>query len=272
MRREASPDDGANAPVEGCSVVQSTSGTVDGAQIAHFDGEAGGRWGADGPARWLHRYNAARVPYIRDAACAAFGRDPHAPDPLRDLRILDIGCGAGILCEPLAQLGATVVGADPAEHTIRAAAVRAEQLGLDVDYRSDTAEVLAAAGERFDVVLAMEVIEHVADHRLFLQTCAALTAPNGLVILSTINRTLKSWVQAIVMGEHVLRLLPRGAHQWDRFVKPDEVRDEMGRTGMRVTNVSGITMNMRTRAMQLSHKDGVNYILTAQRCGDALLR
>ncbi len=239
--------------------------TVDQAQVAHFDGDGGGRWSPDGPARWLHRYNAVRVPYIRDAACVAFRRDPRAPEPLRGVRILDIGCGAGILCEPLAQLGAAVVGADPAESTIQAAAARARQMNFNLEYRSDTAEMLLEVGERFDVVLAMEVIEHVVDHRLFLQTCAALARPNGLVILSTINRTLKSWLQAIVLGEYVLGLLPRGAHHWDRFVTPDEIRDEMARSGMRITDVSGVTMNLRTRAMQLSAKTGVNYILTARR-------
>lgn len=239
--------------------------TVDPAQVAHFDGDAGKRWSPDGPARWLYRYNAVRVPYIRDAACSAFNRDPSTSDPLRGLRILDIGCGAGILCEPLAQLGAAVVGADPAENTLQAAATRARQMNLDIAYRSETAETLLEAGERFDVVLAMEVIEHVADHRLFLQTCAGLTGPNGLVILSTINRTLKSWVQAIVMGEYILGLLPRGAHRWDRFVTPEEIRDEMTRNGMRITDVSGVTMNLRTQAMQLSAKTGVNYMLAAHR-------
>ncbi|HEX2247795.1 MAG TPA: bifunctional 2-polyprenyl-6-hydroxyphenol methylase/3-demethylubiquinol 3-O-methyltransferase UbiG [Arthrobacter sp.] len=135
------------------------------------------------------------------------------------------------------------------------------QSGISERHGRDAPEV----GERFDVVLAMEVIEHVVDHRLFLQTCAALARPDGLVILSTINRTLKSWLQAIVLGEYVLGLLPRGAHHWDRFVTPDEIRDEMARSGMRITDVSGVTMNLGTRAMQLSAKTGVNYILTARR-------
>jgi len=239
-------------------------GTIDEAQVAHFDGDEGGRWAPEGPARWLHRYNLVRVPYIRDAACSAFGRDAGGAVPLRGLRILDIGCGAGILCEPLARLGASVVGVDPAENTIQLAALRSRREGLDVEYRSDTAEALAEAGERFDVVLAMEVIEHVSDHCLFLRTCAGLAGSNGLVILSTINRTVRSWIQAIGIGEYVLGLLPRGAHQWSRFVKPDEIEEELSRTGMRVIDVRGVTMNPRTRSMQLSTKTAVNYILTSQ--------
>jgi len=249
---------------EGCLLDQTTSGTVDQAQIDHFDGDEGGRWGEAGPARWLHRYNAVRVPYIRDAACAAVGRRPESPQPLTGLRILDIGCGAGILCEPLAQLGASVVGIDLAKNTIHTASARAREMGLAVEYRCEPAEALADAGECFDVVVAMEVIEHVADYPLFLKTCAALAAPGGVVILSTINRTLKSWVQAIVIGEYLLGLLPRGAHQWSRFVSPDEIRTELGRNGMTVTDVSGVTMNLRTQQMQLSRKTGVNYLLTAQ--------
>jgi 2-polyprenyl-6-hydroxyphenyl methylase/3-demethylubiquinone-9 3-methyltransferase len=239
--------------------------SLDEAQVAHFDGDAGGRWGPEGPARWLYRYNRVRVPYIRDAACSAFGREAAGLEPLRGLRILDIGCGAGILCEPLAQLGASVVGVDPAENTIRMAAQRARQKNLKVDFRSTTAEALAEDGERFDLVLAMEVIEHVVDHGLFLKTCADLTGSNGLVILSTINRTVKSWVQAIGFGEHILRLLPRGAHRWSRFVKPCEIGEELNRNELRIINVSGVTMNLRTRSMQLSTRTGVNYLLTAQR-------
>ena len=245
------------------------SGTIDEAQVAHFDAAAGDWWEPDGYARWLHRYNPVRVSYIRDQACAAHGRDAGAPEPLRGLRILDIGCGAGVLCEPLARLGATMVGADPAEQTIAVAAARARIHGLAVDYRGETAEALAAAGERFDAVLAMEVIEHVADWRLFLQTCASLIRPGGVLILSTINRTPKSLFQAIIMGEYVLGLLPRGAHQWSRFVKPGEIGDEVAQRNMRLTHVTGVTMNLRTRMMQLSGKTGVNYILTAQRGQDA---
>jgi 2-polyprenyl-6-hydroxyphenyl methylase / 3-demethylubiquinone-9 3-methyltransferase len=239
--------------------------TVDRAQISHFDGDSGTRWAAAGPARWLHRYNRVRVPYIRNAASSAFVRDPNEQDVLRGLRILDIGCGAGILCEPLAELGASVVGIDPAANTIDAAASRARRSGIDLQYRVTSAEALAEAGERFDVVLAMEVIEHVSDYRLFLRTCAELTGPQGLIVLSTINRTFKSWLQAIIIGEYLLRLLPRGAHQWGRFIKPAEIEIELKRYGMRVTDVRGVTMKLVTQELQLSSRMGVNYILTARR-------
>jgi 2-polyprenyl-6-hydroxyphenyl methylase/3-demethylubiquinone-9 3-methyltransferase len=208
------------------------------------------------------------VLYIRDAASFAFARDPEEQDVLRGLRILDIGCGAGILCEPLAQLGASVVGIDLAENTLERAASHARQSGIDLQYRATSAEALVEAGECFDVVLAMEVIEHVADYRLFLRTCAQLTGSHGVIVLSTINRTFKSWLQAIFIGEYVLRLLPRGAHQWGRFIKPMEIQIELERYGMLVTDVSGVTMKLATRELQLSSRMGVNYILAARRLSD----
>ncbi len=241
--------------------------TIEEAEIARFDAAADIWWDPNGDARWLHRYNPVRVGYIRDIACRTFDRDPSRPDCLRGLRVLDIGCGAGVLCEPLARLGATVVGADPARSNIRVAAAHAFEAGLEIDYRSQTAEALADAGERFDLVLAMEVVEHVADPGLFLRACARLAAPGGLVVLSTINRTLKSFVQAIVIGEYVLRLLPRGAHQWNRFMKPDEIRSELDRSGLSTIDITGVTFDLRARALRLSGRTGVNYILAARRPG-----
>lgn len=239
--------------------------TVDRAEVASFDAAAEIWWDPDGAARWLHRYNPVRVAYIRDAACRRFGRDPAAQNCLTGLRILDIGCGAGVLCEPLAQLGATVIGADPGPAILEVARRHARETGVAIDYRCATAETLAETGEAFDLVLALEVIEHVADASLFIACCAKLTAPGGLMILSTLNRTAKSFAFAIVMAEHVLRLLPRGAHQWSRFLSPHEVDTMMGRHGLRVLGVSGVTLNLRTRALQLSANTDVNYILTAQR-------
>ena len=179
----------------------------------------------------LHKFNPVRLAYIRDQAAACFDRDPKKLDCLKGLRILDIGCGGGILSEPLARLGAEMVGADPSEENITAARAHAEDAGVTVDYRATTAEELAAANERFDVVLAMEVVEHVTDVNAFVATCATMVKPGGLMIAATLNRTLKSFALAIVGAEYVLRWLPRGTHQWDKFVTPVEleIRDRTQR-------------------------------------------
>jgi 2-polyprenyl-6-hydroxyphenyl methylase/3-demethylubiquinone-9 3-methyltransferase len=241
--------------------------TVDAAEIAHFEAEAESWWDPNGIARWIHRYNPVRIGYIRDAACEHFGRDASRSDCLRDLHILDIGCGAGLLSEPLARLGATVVGADPARANIEVARRHAREAGVAVDYRAVTAEMLEQAGERFDVVLAMDVVEHVADHELFLRCCAQLTQPGGMMIGSTISRTWQSFVSAIVFGEYILGLIPRGSHQWDRFRTPDEIGDAIRPHGLQVTNVSGVTWNFFARALRLSASRNVTYILTAKHAG-----
>jgi 2-polyprenyl-6-hydroxyphenyl methylase/3-demethylubiquinone-9 3-methyltransferase len=239
--------------------------TIDPAELAHYESVASLWWDSRSIAKWLHKYNVVRVPYIRDAACRQFRRDSSRPDCLRDLRVLDIGCGGGVLCEPLAQFGASVVGVDPARTAIGVAKRHAMEAGIPVDYRCDTSEALARAGEKFDVVLAMEVIEHVARSDDFLDRCAELVRPGGLVILSTINRTWKSYAFAIAMAEFVLRLLPRGTHQWRRFVRPDEIRSSLERNLFRVVDVSGVTMNLRSRLLQLSNDSSVNYMLTGMR-------
>jgi 2-polyprenyl-6-hydroxyphenyl methylase/3-demethylubiquinone-9 3-methyltransferase len=239
--------------------------SIDTVEVERFDVPLDTWWSNTEEPRWLHKYNPVRVAYIRDAACRRGRRDPEHADCLRGLRILDIGCGGGLLCEPLAALGATVVGADPAPGAIEAARQHARQGGLAIDYRVTTAEALATAGERFDIVLAMEVIEHVADHHVFLECCAELVGPDGLMVLSTINRTRKSFAYAIVMAEYVLRLLPRGTHQWERFLKPEEIGIALAPHGLRTADVSGVTMNLLGRRMQLSRDTKVNFIMTAQR-------
>ena len=239
--------------------------TVDAAELARFDVSLEEWWGEGGPTRWLHKYNPVRVDYIRGAACARWQRDLERPDCLEGLRMLDVGCGGGVLCEPLAALGCDMVGADPAPMAIEAARSHARKSGARVDYRCATAESLAAASEQFDVVLAMEVVEHVADSRLFLETCAALVRPGGLFILSTINRTAKSYAYAIVAGEWLLRLLPRGTHQWDRFMTPDEVMRSIAPSGFRLADVQGVTMRLVTGQLRLSRDAQVNYIMTAAR-------
>jgi 2-polyprenyl-6-hydroxyphenyl methylase/3-demethylubiquinone-9 3-methyltransferase len=240
-------------------------GTVDAAEIAHFDALAETWWDPRGEMRALHMINPVRLGYIRDAACRHFGRDPKALDCLRDLRILDIGCGAGVLSEPLARIGAAVVGADAAETNIEVARRHAARAGIDIDYRAVTAEALADAGERFDIVLAMEVVEHVADVDLFVRRCAEMVKGGGLMVVATINRTLKSFALAIVGAEYILRLLPRGTHHWDKLVRPDEVESALEENGLRVVDERGVVLNIFTGEMQLSDDLDVNYMVVAER-------
>src|SRR6185295_7016878 len=206
-----------------------------------------------------------RLGFVRDAARKSFDRNPKQLDCLKDLRILDIGCGGGILSEPLARLGAQVTGADPAEKNIAVAKLHAEQSGVAVDYRATTAEALADAGERFDIVLAMEVVEHVADMKLFVARCAEMVKPGGLMIAATINRTLKSFALAIVGAEYVLRWLPRGTHQWDKFVTPDELEIAIESSDLQVIGERGVVYNPFADRWQLSSDMDVNYMLVAQR-------
>src|SRR5947209_12917317 len=229
-----------------------SASTIDEAEVARFSALADEWWDARGKMALLHKFNPVRLAYIRDAACKKFGRNSKQLDSLKGLRILDIGCGGGILCEPLARLGANVLGADPAEPNIAAAKLHAEQSGLAIDYRVTSAEALADASERFDIVLAMEVVEHVADVKLFVERCAEMVKPGGLMISATINRTLKSFALAIVGAEYVLRWLPRGTHQWDKFVTPNELEAALARHGLTVTENTGVIYNLLADHWQLS--------------------
>ena len=240
-------------------------GTVDAAEIAHFDALAESWWDPRGEMRALHMINPVRLGYIRNAACRHFGRDPKALDCLRDLRILDIGCGAGILSEPLARIGAAVVGADAAATNIEVAKLHAARSGLDIDYRNVAAEALADAGERFDIVLAMEVVEHVADVDLFVRRCAEMVKAGGLMVVATINRTLKSFALAIVGAEYILGLLPRGTHHWDKLVRPDELETALEENGLKVVGERGVILNIFSGEMQLSDDLDVNYMIVAER-------
>ena len=206
-----------------------------------------------------------RLGYIKQAACRQFERDPKRLDSFTGLRILDIGCGAGILSEPLARLGATVVGADPAAANIAAAKLHAAATGLAIDYRVTTAEALADLGERFDLVLAMEVVEHVADLALFVKRCAEMVKPGGLMITATINRTLKSFALAIVGAEYILRWLPRGTHQWEKFVTPNELEAALARPGLTAIADTGVIYNLIADRWQLSDDMDVNYMITAEK-------
>jgi 2-polyprenyl-6-hydroxyphenyl methylase / 3-demethylubiquinone-9 3-methyltransferase len=237
--------------------------SVDAAEVERFSALAADWWSLRGPMAALHKLNPLRLAFIRDKVCERFDRDAKKLDCLKGLRILDIGCGAGILSEPLARLGAQMVGADPAEENIAAASAHAQESGLAIDYRATTAEDLAVQAECFDVVLAMEVVEHVTDAASFVATCAGMVKPGGLLIAATLNRTLKSFALAIIGAEYVLRWLPRGTHQWDKFVTPQELEDALERSGLDVTGERGVIYNPFADRWQLSSDMDVNYMLVA---------
>ncbi|MGE7369739.1 bifunctional 2-polyprenyl-6-hydroxyphenol methylase/3-demethylubiquinol 3-O-methyltransferase UbiG [Neorhizobium sp. NPDC001467] len=244
-----------------------TKTTVDPSQVEWFSKMAAEWWSPTGKFRPLHKFNPVRLAYIRDQVCAHFGRDPHAHKPLEGLRILDIGCGGGLLSEPMARMGAIVVGADPSEKNIGIASTHARQTGVEVDYRAVTAEQLAEAGERFDVVLNMEVVEHVADVDFFLRTCASMVKPGGLMFVATINRTLKARALAIFAAENVLRWLPRGTHQYEKLVRPEEVEKPLTAEGLDIIQRTGVFYNLLQDRWNLSADMDVNYMLLARRPG-----
>lgn len=242
-------------------------GSIDPGEVARFDRMARDWWDPKGPMRALHKLNPVRLEYIRDAACRRFGRDVRAPRPLSGLTILDVGCGGGVLSEPLARLGAGVTGLDPAPNNVHVAKLHAERSGLAIDYRGETIEAVAARGERFDVVLAMEVVEHVADVQAFVSACCAASKPGGLLVMATINRTLRAFALAIVGAEYVLGWLPRGAHQWDKFVTPEELADAIATGGLRVTERRGVVYNPLADQWLLARDTAVNYMVLAERGG-----
>ncbi|MFD0986196.1 bifunctional 2-polyprenyl-6-hydroxyphenol methylase/3-demethylubiquinol 3-O-methyltransferase UbiG [Methyloligella solikamskensis] len=220
-------------------------------------------WDPDGPFKPLHRINPVRLGYLRDRLCEIFGRDPNTARSLDGLRILDIGCGGGLICEPLTRLGATVTGIDPAHETVAVARTHASGAGLDILYEATTAEELLARGEQFDAVLALEVVEHVDNVQAFVDTVAGLAKPGGAVIFSTINRTMKSYALAIVAAEYILRWVPAGTHQWDRFVTPGELTGAFRAAGLTPTNETGLIYNPLTDEWRLNPDTDVNYFATA---------
>jgi 2-polyprenyl-6-hydroxyphenyl methylase / 3-demethylubiquinone-9 3-methyltransferase len=242
-----------------------SAGTIDQDEVARFSRLASQWWDARGPMAALHKFNPVRLSYIRDRAAGHFGRDPKRLDSLAGLRILDIGCGGGILSEPLARLGAAVVGADPSDSNIAVARDHAAQSGLAIDYRNTTAEALAEAGEAFDVVLAMEVVEHVADVGLFVDLAASMVKPGGLMFVATLNRTMKSFALAIVGAEYILRWLPRGTHQWDKFVTPNELEIAIEQGGLELIGETGVVYNLIADRWQLSTDMDVNYMVVADK-------
>ena len=239
--------------------------SIDAEEIARFTALAATWWDERGPMRPLHKLNPLRLAWMKQAIAEHFGRPPKAADALRGLRILDIGCGAGLASEPFARMGAEVVGIDAAPKLIAAARLHAAADDLAIDYRDATAESLAATGERFDVVLALEVVEHVNDVPAFVATCAALVKAGGLMIASTINRTPKAFVLAIVGAEYVLRWLPRGTHTYDKLVTPEELREAFAGAGLAPGPAAGVMYVPFVDEFRLTPSLDVNYMMVAAR-------
>ena len=246
--------------------MQTDNTTVDAAEVAKFEAMAAEWWDPTGKFKPLHMMNPVRLDYITRQIAAEFDCDLSQEKPFAGLRLLDIGCGGGLLCEPMARLGAEVVGVDAAPRNIPVAQTHAEQSGLQIDYRHDTAEAMAAAGEKFDVVLNMEVVEHVSDPLAYLTACHDLLKPGGLHLCSTINRNAKSFAMAIVGAEWVMRWLPKGTHEWSKFITPDELYELIRKAGMTPVDRKGYVFNPVSWQWSISARDlSVNYVTAALR-------
>ncbi|MEM9668403.1 MAG: bifunctional 2-polyprenyl-6-hydroxyphenol methylase/3-demethylubiquinol 3-O-methyltransferase UbiG [Pseudomonadota bacterium] len=240
--------------------------SIDADEVAKFAAMADEWWDPKGKFRPLHKFNPTRLGFIRDRAEDHFGLERASRKPLSGLRLVDIGCGGGLVAEPMARLGASVTGIDASEENIKTALTHAKSAGLDIDYRAGTVEGLVEAGEApFDIVLSLEVVEHVANPPDFLKTCASLVAPGGLMILATINRTAKSFAFAIIGAEYVLRWLPRGTHDWNKFLTPEELAAPARAAGLHTEPPVGVAFNPVTDAWNLSKDPSVNYMLVATR-------
>ena len=237
--------------------------SIDPDEVARFAALAEEWWDPAGKMRPLHKLNPVRLQFIRDRICTRLGRNPRAGLPLAGLRVLDVGVGGGLVAEPLARLGAAVTGIDAGEASIGVARAHAATQGLNIDYRHATAGALRAAGETFDTVLALEVVEHVADRAAFLADCAALVKPGGALILSTLNRTAKSFLLGKVAAEYILRWLPAGTHDWGKFVRPSELGAGLRASGFRITELCGLSYNPLSDRFSLSRDIDVNYFALA---------
>ena len=245
-----------------------TATSVDPAEIAKFEAMAAEWWDPNGKFRPLHMLQPCRLDYVTRQIAAEFDRDLTGPRPFSGLTLVDIGCGGGLLSEPMARLGAEVTGIDAAARNIPVAAAHARQSGLAIDYRHTTAEAVAAEGARFDVVLALEVIEHVTDPAGFLSTCRDLLNPGGLIVLSTLNRNPKSFVMGIVGAEYVMRWLPKGTHEWRRFITPDELFMLLSGAGLDPVDRKGFVFNPFAWSFSISDRDlSVNYAVSARAAG-----
>ena len=239
--------------------------TLDPAEVEKFSKLAAEWWNPKGKFGVLHRFNPVRLAHIKEQVFGRFARDPFARAPFAGLRLLDIGCGGGLLSEPMTRLGADVVGVDPSEKNIKTARIHAQEQELPIDYRVGTAEDLERAGERFDIILNMEVIEHVADPAAFTRICAAMLKPGGLMFVATLNRTLKSFGLAIVGAEYVLGWLPKGTHQWEKFITPAELKGWLSANGLKTVDESGVTYSPFKNDWRKSRDMGVNYMVLGQK-------
>ncbi|WP_020694238.1 bifunctional 2-polyprenyl-6-hydroxyphenol methylase/3-demethylubiquinol 3-O-methyltransferase UbiG [Reyranella massiliensis] len=238
------------------------AGTVDPAEVERFSRIADEWWDPRGKFAPLHRLNPVRIGYIRDRAAAHWQRDALSGRPLDGLSLLDIGCGGGLLSEPMTRLGARVTGVDASARNITVAALHAERQGLSIDYRQGTAEALAGSGAQFDIVMALEIVEHVSDVDLFLRSCGNMVKPGGLLFLSTLNRTAKAWAMAIAGAEYVLGWLPRGTHDWKKFLKPSEAVHGLRDGGIDAQEIVGVVYSPLSRLWSLNKNDlDVNYML-----------
>ncbi len=244
-----------------------TAKSVDPVEIANFEAMAEEWWDENGKFKPLHKFNPIRIGYVRDTVISHFGLQTDDAvvklKPFAGLKVLDIGCGGGLLSEPMARLGADVIAADASRKNIQIASLHAEKSGLNIDYRHTTAEELAATGEKFDIILNMEVIEHVADIDGFVEACAAMLKPGGIMFVATLNRTAKSFAFAIVGAEYVLRWLPKGTHSWKKFLKPSEVARLARNNGLAVKDVAGATYNPFEDRWHISKDLSINYLLAA---------
>ncbi len=241
--------------------------TIDAREVEFYARMAETWWDREGPFWPLHKLNDLRLTYIRSKLCRHFNLDDAAEKPLDGLRVLDVGCGGGILSESMARLGASVAGIDVVEKNIRIASLHAADAGLDIEYRVATASELVAAGESFDVVLNMEVVEHVADVESFMRDCTDLTADSGVMFVATINRTPKAWLFAIIGAEYILRWLPRGTHRWSMFQKPGEIEAHLIAGGLAVQDGVGVAANPFARSLRVTRSMAVNYMIFCTRIG-----
>lgn len=241
-------------------------GSVDPAEVEQFSRIADEWWEESGKFKPLHQINPLRIGYIKQHLCHQFNRDVLSLKPFEGLSLLDVGCGGGLICEPMARLGAQVDGVDASERNIKVASLHAERSGLTIDYRTTTAEALVELPKRYDIVLALEIIEHVNEPMAFIASCAALVKPGGLLVMTTINRTAKAFAFAIVGAEYVLRLLPRGTHNWQKFVKPSQMATGFRDHGLEVIDTTGMVLHPLKREWQLSDSDiAVNYLMTGRK-------